>query len=376
VQFSDSQRIGLVCPRLRHHVNPEQPKPLTRDERGLTSGSTCIRIDGYEYLFGNEIPGVRYVKHRGKIQKEVPVPGKDSDRAWRSVMEYDIPRVRVTQSVEIIVGEQTRLYDTALIRYHLWNRDKVAHTVGLRFLLHAQVGSAGGGPFYLAPALDKPARLVDTLAVLPREEIPDFIQVLERGELDDPEAVVALSQLRLPWMEPMEKVVLCRHPGNKSGWSWPYEPTNEAGNQPRDACVVMYWAEVPMQPDEHRDLAFTYGLGRILADKSSTASGVACNGRMRLFVGPRVDPRIHWRAPFIVTAYVKPDPGQSIALKLPPGLSLMPGQQAEQIVPPVEAEGYSQVTWQVRADISGIYIIEAHAPGVGVATENVVIWNY
>src|SRR5262245_41211336 len=80
VQFSDSQRVGIICPRLRDPRNPEQPKRLTRDERGITN-NTCVRIDGYEYLYGIEIPGVRYAKERGKIQKEVPIKGKDRDRA-------------------------------------------------------------------------------------------------------------------------------------------------------------------------------------------------------------------------------------------------------------------------------------------------------
>ena len=56
VLFSDSQRFGLTCPNLKDPRNPEQPKRLTRDDRGLTN-NTCIRIEGYEYLFGQEIPG-------------------------------------------------------------------------------------------------------------------------------------------------------------------------------------------------------------------------------------------------------------------------------------------------------------------------------
>ena len=66
VQFSESQRFGIVCPKLRDPRNLEEPKRLTRDARGITN-NTCVRIDGYEYLYGIEIPGVRYVRERGKV---------------------------------------------------------------------------------------------------------------------------------------------------------------------------------------------------------------------------------------------------------------------------------------------------------------------
>src|SRR5262249_12706458 len=127
VQFSESQRFGIVCPKLRDPRNPEQPKRLTRDDRGITN-NTCIRIDGYEYRYGIEIPGVRYARERGKVQKELPIPGKDKDRAWQSTMDVEFSRIRVNQSVEIVVGENTRLFDTALVKYHVQNLDKVPHT--------------------------------------------------------------------------------------------------------------------------------------------------------------------------------------------------------------------------------------------------------
>src|SRR5262249_43555777 len=197
VRFSEQQRFGITCPKLADPRNPQKPKLLTRDERGITN-NTCIRIEGYEYLYGLEIPGVRYVKEKGKIMKEVPIAGRPRDYdafvkkqpkasaeqiaawiidldsneftvrtkatdelrkhvlqaapalekalndkpslevrqriedllaerdrlvvkdfAWQSVWESEFGRIRITQSVEIILGEQTRLYDTALVKYQI-----------------------------------------------------------------------------------------------------------------------------------------------------------------------------------------------------------------------------------------------------------------
>jgi hypothetical protein len=35
VQFSDQQRFGIVCPRLPMSNDPEMPKRLSRDPRGI-----------------------------------------------------------------------------------------------------------------------------------------------------------------------------------------------------------------------------------------------------------------------------------------------------------------------------------------------------
>lgn len=372
VQFSESQRFGIICPRLRDPRNPDKSKLLTRDERGLTN-NTCIRVEGYEYLFGHEIPGIRYVRDQGRIWKEVPVPGKDKGRAWQSVMEIEYGRIRVTQSVEIVVGQQTRLFDTALVKYTITNRDKVPHTVGLRVMLDTFIGANDGVPFYLPPTGAEPARFVDKLAILSQKQIPEYLQALETGDLKDKDATVAILCPKIDGAEPMEKLVLCRWPQNSEvRWGggngpgdWNYQPM-DANPYMKDSCVVMYWAQTNMKPGEQRTLAFSYGLGMM---GHGSEDSITRSGRMRLMVSPRA----FEKKPFPVMAYVKStDPAQRVTLQLPAGLVLAPGQQAEQLVPAATTPaGYSQVTWKVVAADSGNYQISANAPNIGVAKENV-----
>ncbi len=380
VQFSDSQRFGLVCPRLRDPRNPEKPKLLTRDERGVTN-NTCVRVEGYEYLFGHEIPGVRWVREKGRIMKEQPIANKDRDRAWQSTMEIEYGRIRITQSVEIVVGEATRLYDTALVKYHVVNNDKVPHTVGLRTMLDTYIGAEDGTPFYIPPVTTadgremKPAHLVDKMEVFPQKDIPDFVQALESGRLDDPNATLAVVGLKIKNCEPMEKMVICRWPQNSEArWGgtgapgdWVYEPMDKNPNA-KDSCICMYWQQVTMKPGEHRTLAFTYGLGRVMSDGDEGSKNF--NGKMRLFAGTRN----MVNRPITVLAYVKStDPNQQVTLMLPPGLSLMPGQSAQQTVPPPGKEGFSQVTWRLKAANPGVVEVHADAPNIGVAKEQLLI---
>jgi RNA polymerase sigma factor (sigma-70 family) len=457
VQFSEQQRFGLVCPKLRDPRNPDRPKMLTRDERGITN-NTVVRIEGYEYLFGVEIPGVRWVKENGKVMKEAPVPGKprnyvapklpapataqqidgwiadlDSnsfavrskateelrkhirqaapklrealkgnpalevrqrlesllvefdkvpvkDFAWQSIWESDFARIRVTQSVEIVLGEQTRLYDTALVKYHIVNRDRTPHTVGLRVMLDTFVGATDGVPFYVPPtslATTAPARgagFVEKMNVFTKPDIPDFVQALESADFKDANNTLALVGLKMKGAEPLEKFVICRWPQNSEArWGggagpgeWIFEPMDKNPNA-KDSCVLLYWAQANMKPNEERTLAFTYGLGKMGSD---LAEDVQRNDKMRLLVGNRaaVDKS------FVVTAYVKPsDSNQKVTLKLPKALKLAGDQQAEQPVPPVNRDGYAQVTWQVKADEPGTYIMEVTGANLGIASERVIV---
>jgi hypothetical protein len=138
----------------------------------------------------------------------------------------------------------------------------------------------------------------------------------------------------------------------------------------KDSAVILYWAQTNMKPDEHRHLAFTYGLGRIMSlDDPKDDVKVAQGGKMRLFVG-----RASLTKPFVATAYVKAsDPNQQVTLRLPKGLEFVPGEKDTKSVPAPGPAGYSQVTWRVQAKETGAFVIEADAPTIGVATEKVQI---
>jgi hypothetical protein len=272
VDFSKQECFGLVCPRLRDPRDPNKPKLLTYDERGLTN-STCLQLDGNVAAFGTRGRGFGFVQEGAKPVQRVPIPGRDKNRSWLTVWEASALNIRVTQSVEIVVGERTRLYDTALVKYRLENRDTKPHNVGLRFLLNPCIGTNTGTPFHVPATANKAARLVNTMEVIPRAEMPDYLQALETGDLNDPNATVAIVGLALQEFEPPEKAVICRWPdGAEFGWGgteakgdWKYEPIDKNPHY-KDACLILYWAEVKMNPGDKREMAFTYGLGQISND--------------------------------------------------------------------------------------------------------------
>lgn len=327
-------RFGIVVLREHDPANPERPKRLTYDEQG-GSNNTCLKVDGEERLFG--LPPGHWWR--------APQPGEPASpaRVQSCTWEYPQERLRVTQTVELVPGEQTRVLDTCVVRYALANFDQMAHRVGLRVLLDTFIGANDGVPFQIAGN----AALVQTQRRFGQKEIPAFVRAMERPDPRDP-GTVALLGLRLQGHEAPESALICRWPGNSEvRWDWPPRSINEPADEKPDSCVALYWAYRRMEPGERRDVAFTYGLGTMSG--GSGRIGVACQGATRP------------GGVFTVTAYVKePTPGQRVRLSLPDGLSLEAGEAEEKPVA-AEAGRDGQTSWRVRAERVGEYELEVRS---------------
>src|SRR5262249_53814398 len=267
IDFSTTHRFGLVCPLLLDADG--NPKRLTRETKGTTNNA-CISVDADELIYGIDIPSVRWVRDKAKhAEKNNPTLYKIGERSWQSAVEHVDKKIRVTQTVELIRGEQTGLYDTVLVKYQIKNNDTNPHTVGLRFMLDTLIGKNDGVPFLIPPTEQGPAHLVDTMAVFVGKAIPDFIRALETEKLDDKNATVAELNVKLRGYEALDKLVICRWPDNSEmRWAWPFQAMNEPVNREKDSCVVLYWAQKKMEPNEERMLGFTYGLGQIYGEGS------------------------------------------------------------------------------------------------------------
>src|SRR5439155_462026 len=98
----------------------------------------------------------------------------------------------------------------------------------------------------------------------------------------------------------------------------------------------MYWDPKTLNPGAKRELAYAYGQG--------IAGNPENEGRVELALGGSFEPGKR----FSVTAYVQePQPGQTLALELPPGMERVEGKE-EQPVPAATASGNSLVLWKAR----------------------------
>jgi hypothetical protein len=357
-QITNSAMSGLI-----YHDPVHGEKKLIYGRYGHTN-SVVLKIDGKDRVFGKQGGGRWAVRPEGirlADGKPYPYPGKLCS------YEFLPERVVVSQEVKLIPGEPVevspgvykRLLDTCLFRYKVENQDSQARDVGLRFLLDTYIGANDGVPFTLPGVND----LVDTTAELKAEQVPDFIQVLERPDLKNP-GVIAQLDLRLGQHEAPGRVKLTAHPQSqlkegvsKETWEVPLESIKEA----QDSCVVLYWEPVLLDRGKFRDLAFTYGLGNVAIGPEAKL-GLTVGGAT--VVGGELS---------VVALVADPQPDQTIELQLPPGLELAKDSPMVQRVPPsVEKtkDGKtvpSPVTWHVRATGEGRFSIAVETRAGGEA---------
>lgn len=326
-------------------------KRLTFEVDG-TTGNTCLHVDGNEWIFGDSGFRVRRGLLGGRSgQRLHGSPGRwlekntaiDRGRTCRWI--YDDQKLVVTQTAQVVRGEQSGNYDTCLVRYLIENQDQRSHNVGLRFLLDTFIGENDGVPF-LIPGAD---RLCTTSAEF-NEKIPDFIQAFEHENLAEP-GVVAQLQLKLRGgIEPPSRVTLGAYPNPRlqttdprceqemTRWTVPVLPMRSL--PPGDSAVTMYWGERPLNAGKSREVGFAYGLGQVASKEG--------RGELAVTAGGDFAPGGN----FTVTAYIrKPQAGQKVSLVLPDGFTLLEGESS-QTVPTLTANAtsnFSPVTWRVRS---------------------------
>src|SRR5204863_292890 len=93
-------------------------------------------------------PGGRFPPEARGLRRPPDRARAGARSVWRiNGVPERLMNVEVTQTVEVVPGEQSARLDTALIRYTLTNLGKTPHTVGIRFLLDTYIGENDGVPF-------------------------------------------------------------------------------------------------------------------------------------------------------------------------------------------------------------------------------------
>jgi hypothetical protein len=333
-------RFGLVLLEQKDPGNENGKKRLTFRENGA-SNSVLVRVEGHDYFYGKG-PGQRAFKEQLD----------NSRHAWKTGWNFRGEGIRVTQIVQIVPGAQSGQLDTCLVRYAVENKSGVPHKVGLRVLLDTYIGGNDGVPF----AIPGRPGLLKTPEVFEKDRIPDYVQAMEKPNLQAPGTVahLGLRGIEIPGseLEPIARMVICPWESDAVGWEIPI--AEEGKDKPiEDSCVVLYWQERDMPPGEVREMAYTYGLNALSAPEGA--------GNLALTVGGSFVSG----SEFTATAYVKnPEEGQKVTLLLPQGLSLVHGQDQEQ---EVKGKGdYSQVSWRIHSDNAGEYLLRATSGLSGV----------
>jgi hypothetical protein len=328
-QYGTGMRFGITA--------VETKKLLTYAPNGETN-QTMVRVNNSVFEFGG---------NAGKfLERDVKLPASATGKTFGgSKSTWAAGKLVFTQILELVPskqpvllgGQSKRLLDTVQVRYIIENRDTKALSVGLRLQLDTLIGNNDGVPFTV-PGLPG---LVTNVADFPRDgPIPDFIQALERPNLQDPGTVAHVSLKLGKGIEPPGRVSLTHWPGG--GYpSWEVPLTSLAG----DSAVIFYWNEQMLKPGEKRTVGFAYGLGSV----ASTEPG----GKLGLTLGGNFGPG----EVFTTTAYVQnPVKGQKLTLELPAGLERAEGEETQMVAPPTQgSNNTSVVTWKVKVMQTGTF---------------------
>ncbi len=337
----NTMTFGLVAVDPDNKNNPN-PKKLTYDHRGRTN-STVLLIDDQNRVFGKA--------PFGKFELKPHTSGKFGGQTCGFLFTPEM--VLTTQVVEIIPGEAhevtpgefRRALDTLLVKYKVENKDNKPHRVALRVMIDTLIGSNDGVPF----TIPNQQGLVSTFRDFRTPaEIPDFIQALEEPNLERPGTTVQMN-LRLSEKLAPDRVSLTLWPGvgGQAHRIDNYEVPIE--NIGMDSAIVMYWNAVDLGPGQSREMAFSYGLGNVSLQ----------GGKLGITVGGTF---VVNRELTVVGLVADPQPGQTAALELPPGLQFLPGTLPTQNVPAAEKDSQgklrpSPVTWRIRAIDAGTHTL-------------------
>jgi hypothetical protein len=205
--WEPSMRFGLTTTSEGNPLWHGDVKRLTRSENGLTN-NTCLRLDNEDLLFGETgtllQTGERIHAFRGRW-KELETDLGGQRRGKRSVWSYTDEQVDVTQTVELVPGPQSGRLDTCLVRYRIDNRDRLPHTVGLRFMLDTFIGANDGVPF-LIPGRNQ---LCDTHLDVQGNAVPAYLQACEFDDLTHPGTIAQVQFVLGGALAPPDRVTLC-----------------------------------------------------------------------------------------------------------------------------------------------------------------------
>jgi hypothetical protein len=336
--YGPNMRFGVSL--LKDQAGKPTQKLLTFAANGRTN-TTVVKVDGKAQEFGG-ITG-KWIDKEAKIPPAASGKSRDiSKSTWEADKLRFTQIVQITaskQPVEVAPGVSKRLFDTILVRYVIDNKDAKPHTAGLRFQLDTLIGANDGVPF-MVPGL--PGLVQDMRDFATAEEVPDFVQAVEKADLQNPGTIAHLTLKVGGKLEAPSRVSLTRWPsGGQLDWDLPVREME------KDSAVVMYWEERELKPGEQRTLGFAYGLGTVSSSKGGklalTVSGAFEVGRE-----------------FTVAAYVRnPVKDETLTLTLPDGLERTQGEEKEPVpaVPADAKDGSSVVTWKVRASRAGEFPI-------------------
>jgi hypothetical protein len=297
-------------------------------------------------------PGVRMEKNNQALGKAA---GGRQRHGFQSIYVYNND-LRVTCTCEVMPTKATgatkkRRSDSVLLRYLVENKGQKEHKCGLRVYMDVYV-ITNDGALFAAPTF--PNKILDGIE-LKGKTLPDYVQLLEQPNLQNPGFVAHLTLNLGSNLEKPERVVLTRHGIGFNMWDM------QAVQSMGDSALGIFWEPKEIKPGGRREFAYGYGQGIVLPPEGE--------GQYEVKLGGSFEPG----KLFTITALVSdPAPGQALTLQLPEGVEAVEGRLTQPVPLPLEDQANSVVMWKARITQTGEFPLQVRS-STGMAHTKVVL---
>jgi hypothetical protein len=343
-------RIRLAQNALGAQINDEQGRTLH------LSHFPTLNIDGQLFQnggFGGAVP-------RGKYERINQPLGKNANGKMRhgfTTVFIHNNDLRITFTSEVVPTKPQgkaakRRSDSVLLRYLVENKGQKSYRFGLRVYMDVYV-ITNDGALFAAP--NQPGKILDGVE-LKGKTLPDYVQMLERPDLQNPGFVSHLTVNLGSSLEKPERIVLTRHGAGLGGWEM---PAMQAGG---DSACGVFWEPREIKPGGKREIAYGYGQGIVLPPEGE--------GQYEVKLGGSFEPG----KLFTVTAVVSdPSPGQALTLDLPEGMEAIEGRAIQPVPPPLPDQANSVVMWKARVMRPGAFPLHIRSSNGTTLTKTVTV---
>lgn len=289
------------------------------------------RINGREYSVGDD--GFRVL----------PVPAKAMETGPKKRITYTSTwtqnDIHFTQILEVIPGrpigkttpDMKRRMDTCLCRYIVENKSKAEALVELRTGIDILVHN-NDGALFAAPTMF-PGKLLNGI-MLEGKTLPDFVQVMERPDPNNPGFFGVLTTKFGSRMEGPSRVALTNL-GAFGNWEVNVAPAG-------DSALAIYWAPKKINAGQKQEFVFAYGGG--------IASNPDSQGAVSIGLSGSFEPG----KTFTITAHVEDaNPSHTLTLELPKGMHRVEGKETQPVPEPLGDSTTSVVVWKASVERLG-----------------------
>ncbi len=242
--------------------------PLLYDGDSIQTSFTTVRVDGKDYIFGQDY---------GLFDINAKIGTTTVDAVNNSIStEWSINGIKVTQTAYLSRTDNTVTTGNVGLSYEVENTTSTSHDVGIRVMLDNSLG-----------AIDAPITLVQSeISPIAKEteffvndkDPGSYIRFIDNNDVPSKEAYILFDT---PIVDVPDSVIV-GHWYNLASSKWTYSPDNDLSFSTgfnsygtADTATALYWNEQKLSAGESYSKSMLYGVGDFSVGGTSGAFNIS-----------------------------------------------------------------------------------------------------